>query len=123
MNEVIIWGTGKAKREFLYVDDMALASIFIMNINKELLNDLTDPMQQHINVGFGKDISIKELADLIRDIVGYNGSIFFDESKPDGPPQKLLDSSLINKLGWFPRISLEDGLNITFKEMFRSYRK
>ena len=120
LNEVIIWGSGKARREFLYVDDMALASIFVMNINRELLNNLTHPMQHHINVGFGKDISIKELAFLIRDIVGFEGSIVFDESKPDGPPQKLLDSSLLNKLGWFPKISLEDGLNITFNEMLKT---
>jgi len=104
--EVIIWGTGTAMREFLHVDDLAGAALFLMeNYNKEEI----------INVGAGKDISIRQLAELIRKIAGYQGEIVFDSSKPDGTPRKLLDISKIEKLGWSPRIPLREGLESTYK--------
>lgn len=113
---VTIWGTGSPKREFLFVDDMARASIHIMNLNKKIFKKYTSPMCSHINVGSGKDLTIKELAKIIKEIVGYKGSIDFDYSKPDGTPRKLLDSKLINDLKFLPKIDLKKGLQITYKE-------
>lgn len=103
--EVIVWGTGSPLREFLFVDDLADALIFLMNNYNENI---------HINVGTGKDISIKDLAYLIKEVVGYKGEIVFDSSKPDGTPRKLLDVSRINKLGWKAKTSLEDGVKLTY---------
>ena len=99
LTSVTIWGTGNPKREFLYIDDMARASIFLMNIDKKAYDQCTSPMGSHINVGSGKDLSIKELAEIIRDVVGYKGEISFDSTKPDGNPRKLLDSGRIKNLG------------------------
>jgi len=114
-NTVTIWGTGKPRREFLYVDDLADASVSIMNLESKdydpLLADNNAPL---INIGFGEDISISELADLIRDIVGFNGDIRYDTSKPDGTPQKLLDISRSNRLGWVPKLSLKEGIRRTY---------
>ncbi|MBT7563322.1 MAG: GDP-L-fucose synthase, partial [Porticoccaceae bacterium] len=98
--EVTIWGSGKPKREFLYVDDMAEASIFVMNLDDETYAQHTEPMLSHINVGCGSDISIAALSSMISKTVGYEGSIVLDESKPDGAPQKLMDSGRLNNLGW-----------------------
>tara|TARA_X000000950_G_scaffold289225_1_gene411001 strand:+ start:2650 stop:3612 length:963 start_codon:yes stop_codon:yes gene_type:complete len=109
------WGTGSPKREFLHVDDMASASIHIMQLNKDKLNKYIDPMNSHINVGTGSDISIKELTNIISEIVGFKGAIKWDKSKPDGTPRKLLDCSLIKKLGWSPSIKLNDGLKKTYE--------
>ena len=120
LKKVSIWGSGEAKREFLFVDDMASASIFVMKLEKDIYDKNTHPMQQHINVGFGQDISIKELAFMIRDVVGYKGDIEFDTTKPDGPPRKLMDSSLINRLGWYPKTSFEMGLRISYETMQNS---
>ena len=120
LKKVSIWGSGEAKREFLFVDDMASASIFVMKLEKDIYDKNTHPMQQHINVGFGQDISIKELAFMIRDVVGYKGDIEFDTTKPDGPPRKLMDSSLINRLGWYPKTSFEKGLRISYEAMQNS---
>jgi len=105
-HSVTIWGTGQPRREFLYVDDLADACVFLMNH----YND-----SEIINIGVGKDISIKELALLIKEIVGYKGEIRFDTSKPDGMPQKLLDVSRINSLGWKPKVSLEEGIRKTYE--------
>lgn len=113
--EVVIWGTGSPRREFLYVDDMAYASIFIMNLDQSIYKKYTKPLQGHINVGYGTDLSILELARLIARVVGYVGRISFDSTKPDGPPRKLMDSQLLQKIGWQPRISLEDGLRTTYQ--------
>ena len=105
-NSVVIWGTGSPRREFLYVDDLADACVFLMNH----YND-----SEIINIGAGKDISIKELALLIKEIVGYKGEIRFDTSKPDGMPRKLLDVSKIKSLGWVPKISLKEGIKRTYE--------
>ena len=115
--QVLIWGTGRSKREFLYVDDMANASIFVMNLEKEIYDQHTQPMQSHINVGFGSDISIQELAHIISETVGYAGHITFDSSKPDGTPRKWMDSSKIQELGWHANTDLRQGLKIAYAEM------
>tara|TARA_B110000977_G_C11040873_1_gene478817 strand:+ start:628 stop:1581 length:954 start_codon:yes stop_codon:yes gene_type:complete len=110
-----IWGTGNAKREFLFVDDLALASNFIMNLDKEVYSKNTKPMCSHINIGSGVEVTIKQLAELIREIVGYNGKINFDKTKPDGPCRKLLDSKIINDLGWKHKHNLREGLIKTYE--------
>lgn len=112
-DRVTIWGSGQPRREFLYVDDMAAASIFVMNLNKEEYHAATKPMQGHINVGSGSDITIAELATMIAEAVGFNGEIVFDLSKPDGAPRKLMNSEKLHKMGWAPRIALLDGLRAT----------
>lgn len=112
---VTIWGTGTPRREFLYVDDMAAASVHVMNLDKILYDDQTQPMQSHINVGYGEDITIRELAESIGKAVGYRGNIEFDTSKPDGTPRKLMDSSRLNALGWQATVRLEDGLSAAYK--------
>ena len=109
-NEVVVWGSGNPKREFLFSEDMASASIFIMNLKKEAYIDLID-QSSHINIGFGSDISIKELAQNISDVVGFKGKIIFDNSRDDGTPRKILDSSKLKSIGWEPRIKLKEGLN------------
>ena len=108
--EVVIWGTGIPKREFLYVDDMAAASIFVMDLDKTIYDSQTQPMQSHINVGFGSDVTINELAHAVAKATGYQGTISFDPSKPDGSPRKWMDSGRLNKLGWSARVGLEQGL-------------
>ncbi len=111
---VVIWGTGKPLREFLHVDDMADASIFIMNKNMKMLEE-NNPMCSHINVGSGEEVSIKDLAILISNIIGYQGKISFDKTKPDGIMRKLLNSKKINDLGWKPKISLQKGIKNTYE--------
>jgi GDP-L-fucose synthase len=108
--EVVIWGTGKPRREFLYVDDMAEASVYVMELDEATYRANTQPMLSHINVGFGEDISIADLAALIGKVVGYAGRITYDPSKPDGTPRKLMDVSRLRALGWAPRVGLEEGL-------------
>jgi len=115
--EVLIWGSGTPRREFLYVDDMASASVFVMDLEKAIYDQQTDPMQSHINVGFGSDISITDLANLISRAVGFTGKILFDLSKPDGMPKKLMDSSLLRKLGWNPSIDLIEGLELAYDDL------
>ena len=114
--EVAIWGSGTPKREFLHVDDMAAASIHVMNLDSDLYEQHTQPMLSHINVGYGSDVSIAELAVLIGQTVGYKGRITYDSSKPDGTPRKLMDSSRLNALGWKAHITLEEGLVSTYKD-------
>jgi GDP-L-fucose synthase len=118
---VDIWGSGKPRREFLYVDDMAEASIFVMELNKNIYDTHTKMMQSHINVGFGSDISILELASIIKQVVGFEGGIKFNSEKPDGAPQKLMDSSLLNHLGWKPKIDLELGLKNTYRDFLMHF--
>jgi GDP-L-fucose synthase len=113
---VTIWGSGTPRREFLYVDDMAAASVFAMNLPKATLEAHTQPMQSHINVGFGSDITIKELALAVCKTVGYQGLIDFDTSKPDGSPRKLMDSSRLNALGWHAQVGLEAGLAAAYQD-------
>jgi len=114
--EVAIWGSGTPKREFLHVDDMAAASIHVMNLDSDLYEQHTQPMLSHINVGYGSDVSIAELAVLIGQTVGYKGRITYDSSKPDGTPRKLMDSSRLNALGWKAHITLEEGLVSAYKD-------
>ena len=116
LSEVIIWGTGESKREFLYVDDMARASIHLMNVEKKTFDNFISPMCSHINVGSGKDLTIKNLAEDIKDVIGYKGKINFDSTKPNGAPRKLLDSNRIIDLGFNPKINLKDGLIKTYKD-------
>ena len=113
---VAIWGSGTPRREFLYVDDMAAASVFVMNLPKATLDAHTQPMQSHINVGFGSDITIKELALAVGKTVGYQGIIEFDTSKPDGSPRKLMDSRRLNALGWQAKVSLDAGLAAAYQD-------
>ena len=112
--EVVIWGTGTPRREFLYVDDMAAASVFVMQLNKEIYDSQTEPMKSHINVGFGSDVTIAELATAVGAAVGYQGGISFDSTKPDGAPRKWMDSGRLNRLGWKPRVDLGDGLSAAY---------
>ena len=113
--QVVIWGTGTPKREFLYVDDMAAATIFVMNLEKSVYDQHTQPMQSHINVGFGSDVTIAQLAMAIKSAVGFKGEIIFDSKKLDGSPRKLMNSSRLNNLGWHAMTSLELGLEQTYK--------
>lgn len=108
--EVVIWGTGTPRREFLYVDDMAAASVFVMQLPIATYQAQTHPMQSHINVGFGSDITISELAGAVGQAVGYSGRITFDASKPDGAPRKWMDSRRLNTLGWSAKVTIKDGL-------------
>jgi GDP-L-fucose synthase len=114
--EVIIWGTGNAKREFLYVEDMAAASLFVMGLNSQIYLSHIHPQQSHINVGYGSDVSIGELAKMVSRVVGFNGKIGFDTSKPDGAPRKYMSSKLLNALGWHPQVQLIDGLQKSYTD-------
>jgi len=113
--EVEVWGSGNAMREFLYVDDMAEASLFVLGLDKEIYETKTKPMLSHINIGSGKDITIKELAEIMREVIGFKGTLFFDSSKPDGTPRKLVDVSLISSMGWSYKITLKEGLQKTYE--------
>jgi GDP-L-fucose synthase len=117
--EVVIWGTGTPRREFLYVDDMAAASVFVMGLDKAIYDQQTEPMQAHINVGFGSDVTIQELANTVAKVTSYQGKIVFDSIKPDGAPRKWMDSGRLNRLGWHPKVSLEAGL----KQAYSSFQQ
>ena len=114
--DVIIWGTGTPRREFLYVDDMASASTHVMNLDKSIYDQYTSPMQSHINVGYGDDVTIADLAHAVSDAIGYSGEIKFDTSKPDGTPRKLMDSGRLNSLGWKPHVNLQNGLKKAYAD-------
>ncbi len=118
--EVVIWGTGTPKREFLYVDDMAAASVFVMELDKATYDSQTQPMQSHINVGFGSDVTINDLAHAVAKATGYQGSISFDPSKPDGSPRKWMSSERLNQLGWNAQVGLEQGLGRAYAEFVSS---
>ena len=119
-HSVSVWGSGTPRREFLYVDDMASASVFVMNLDRHLYQQQVQPMLSHINVGCGIDLTIKKLAATIASVVGYTGQIEFDASKPDGTPRKLMDSSRLELLGWRPEYSLEQGLKKAYAEFERN---
>lgn len=121
LSEVVVWGSGTPRREFLYVDDMASAAIFIMELNKKIYDENTFLMQSHLNVGFGTDITIRELAEIIMDVVGFRGRVLFDASKPDGSPKKLMDTTIINKLGWFPAVNLRLGLDKAYYDFMLNH--
>ena len=118
---VEIWGTGKPMREFLYVDDLSSAAIFIMNLPKDKYLNIVEPQRIHINVGSGKDITIKDLAFKIAEVVEYEGEIVFDKTKLDGTPRKLMDSTLIKTLGWKDKISFDEGLKLAYEDYKLNY--
>ena len=113
---VAIWGTGTPRREFLYVDDMASASVHVMNLDKAVYNQQTQPMLSHINVGFGYDVTIRELALAVGETVGYSGSLTFDTTKPDGTPRKWMASQRLRDLGWQPTVDLREGLKRAYED-------
>jgi len=117
---VTIWGTGTPRREFLHVDDMASACLHVMNLPREAYAAATAPMESHINVGCGEDVSIAELARIVAGVVGYEGRIEYDTSKPDGTPRKLMDVSRLATLGWRARTSLADGIHTTYQDFLRT---
>jgi GDP-L-fucose synthase len=114
--EVLIWGTGVPMREFLYVDDMAEACLHIMELDSETYARNTQPMLSHINIGTGEDLAIRDLAKTIGEVVGYQGRIAFDTTKPDGTPRKLMDVGRLKSLGWQPQIGLRDGLSLAYAD-------
>ena len=114
--EVEIWGTGTPMREFLHVEDMASASVFVMGLKKEIYDKKIEPMDSHINIGFGSDITIAELANLIKNTIGYEGQIKCDPTKPDGVPRKRIDSAKLNNLDWEPSVSLLMGLKDVYQD-------
>jgi GDP-L-fucose synthase len=120
--QVTIWGTGKPKRDFLYVDDLARASFQIMNIDKKIYDEHASTIRSHINVGSGIDLTIQELAQIIKEVVDYKGEINFDPTKPDGSIRKLLDNTFINNLGFKPEISLKEGLIKTYNDFVKRLR-
>jgi GDP-L-fucose synthase len=120
---VVIWGTGAARREFLYVDDMAEASVHVMELDRAVYAANTQPMQSHINVGTGEDMTIRSLAELIGKVVGFAGRVEYDPSKPDGAPRKLMDVGRLNALGWRARTGLEDGLALAYRDFLTNERR
>ncbi len=119
--EVVIWGTGTPKREFLYVDDMAAASVFVMEMPKPVYDQNIEPMESHINVGYGSDITILELAHAVAKVVGYTGKIKTDPTKPDGTPRKQMDSSKLNHLGWQAQYDLDAGLVLAYADFQKNH--
>ena len=120
LDKILIWGTGTPKREFLYVDDMAEACLFVHNLESNVFRKVTHPMLSHINVGVGVDLSIKELAEKIKNIIGFTGELVFDSSKPDGTLRKLMNINLLSSLGWNAQVSLETGLKLTYQDFLRN---
>ena len=114
-DEVVVWGTGNAMREFLYVDDMAQASLFVLELDEQTYKDNTQPMLSHINVGTGRDTTIREMAETMKQVVGYEGKLTFDATKPDGAPRKLIDITRLKRMGWEYSVNLKDGLVDTYK--------
>lgn len=119
IDRVIVWGSGNAKREFMYVDDLARACDHVNNLSYERYNEYVEPHISHVNVGSGQETTIRELAELIKLIVNYSGEIIFDTEKPDGTPRKLLDGSKLEKMGWKPNVSLVDGLNYAYEDFLK----
>lgn len=118
---VVVWGTGEPRREFLYVDDMAIASVHVMNLSVDCWRSCVTPMCSHINVGVGYDLSIREVAQLVARVVGYSGLISFDASRPDGAPRKLMDSFKLSSLAWQPLVQLEEGIGKAYADFLKSY--
>ncbi len=114
-SEVTVWGTGKAIRDFLYVDDMAQASLFVLKLDKKTYQKNTKPMLSHINVGTGTGITIRELAENIKDVVNFNGKLTFDTTRPDGAPKKIIDVTRLSNMGWKFNTNLKDGLSHTYR--------
>jgi GDP-L-fucose synthase len=120
--EVTVWGTGKAMREFLYVDDMAAASLFVLELDEKTYQTNTKPILSHINVGTGKDVTIREIAETIKKVVGYEGKLTFDTTKPDGAPRKLIDVTRLENMGWKYSVDLKDGLTKTYNWYLESFK-
>lgn len=118
--EVVVWGSGTPRREFLYVDDMAAASVHVMNLTPDTWRANVQPMCSHLNVGSGQDYTISALAERVAQVVGYEGAIRFDTSKPDGTPRKLMDSSKLQQLGWHASVELEHGLRLAYENFKQS---
>jgi GDP-L-fucose synthase len=118
---VTLWGTGKARREFLYVDDMAAASVHVMEMPQAVYALHTLPMQGHINVGSGSDVTIAQAAEIIRGVVGFRGAIEYDTTRPDGAPRKWMDSHKLQRLGWRPKYSLVEGLQMAYADFLENY--
>lgn len=119
--EVAIWGTGSPKREFLYVDDMAAACVFVMNLDPASYQAQVQPQLSHINVGYGEDVTIAELARTVAKVVDYAGAVTFDTSKPDGAPRKWMDSTRLHALQWKPQVALEAGLRAAYADMLAGF--
>ena len=118
---VTLWGTGTPLREFLYVDDMAEACLHVMNLPRDVYASVTQPMLGHLNVGSGSDVSIRQLAELVAETVGYTGKLVQDLTKPDGTPRKLMDSGRLNALGWRARIDLKEGLALAYQDFMETH--
>ena len=114
-SEVTVWGTGNSMREFLYVDDMAAASLFVLELDKQMYQANTKPMLSHINIWTGMDITIREMAETMKQVVGFKGRLIFDTAKPDGSPRKLIDVTRLSDLGWEYTTKLKEGLEKTYK--------
>lgn len=121
--DLAVWGTGNAMREFLYVDDMAAASLFVLELDKKTYKANTKAMLSHINVGTGVDLSIRELAEIMKEVIGYKGKLTFDSSKPDGAPRKLTDISRLSTMGWKYSVGLKDGLSKTYNWYLKNNMK
>ena len=121
LREVVVWGSGKPRREFLHVSDMANASLFVHNLDKVTYKENTKTMLSHINVGSGVDVTIKKLAQTVRSVVGFEGDIVFDQTKPDGTPRKLLNVQLLSSLGWSAKIDLRDGLVNAYQDFLKNH--
>jgi GDP-L-fucose synthase len=113
--EVVIWGTGEAMRDFLYVDDMAQASVFVLELDEQTYQTNTQPMLSHINVGTGSDVTIREMAETMKNVVGFKGKLNYDRTRPDGTPRKLIDVSRLSNLGWKSSTSLREGFKNTYE--------
>ena len=114
--KVVVWGTGTPRREFLFVNDMAAASIFVHELDQQTFENNTQKMQSHINIGTGIDVTIKELVQSVKEVVGYDGNVIFDSKRPDGSPRKLMNIDLLKKLGWKAKINLRSGLSISYTD-------
>ena len=115
-DEIVVWGTGRPKREFLFVNDLAEAALFVHNLDKNIYQKHTSPMLSHINIGTGIDVTIRELAETIKNVTNFKGKLSFDKTKPDGTPRKLLNVDLLSKIGWAAKTKLKDGLYIAYKD-------
>lgn len=113
--EAVVWGTGNAMRDFLYVDDMAKASLFVLELDEKTYQANTLPMLSHINLGTGKNVTIREMAETMKEVVGFEGKLTFDTTKPDGSPRKLIDVSRLSNMGWTYNVDLKAGLEKTYE--------
>ncbi len=122
-NDVVIWGTGTPRREFLYSDDLADSCVFLMNLVENVFESrvISQESPPLINIGCGHDLTIRELVGMVKEVVGYEGQFQWDRGKPDGTPQKLLDVSRLNRLGWEAKTSIKDGLRLTYEDFLTMY--